>query len=98
MPANVATAYVQIIPSAQGIGGGIAQALGGDAAAAGAVLTGKTIVDAAGKEVAGTMPENGAISKSIDGLTTTSAAIPAGHTSGGTVTLTDDIEDALAAI
>ena len=33
MPSNVATAYVQIIPSAQGIGGGIAQALGGDAAA-----------------------------------------------------------------
>lgn len=70
----------------------------GVTAAAADVLTGKTIVDAAGKEVAGTMPENGAISKSIDGLTTTSAAIPAGHTSGGTVTLTDDIEDALAAI
>lgn len=33
MPSQVATAYVQIIPSAQGIGGGIAQALGGDAAA-----------------------------------------------------------------
>ena len=33
MPSQVATAYVQIIPSAQGIGSGITQALGGDAAA-----------------------------------------------------------------
>ena len=70
----------------------------GVTAAAADVLTGKTIVDAAGKEVPGTMPENGAISKSIDGLTTTSATIPAGHTWGGTVTVTDDMEDALAAI
>lgn len=36
MPSQVATAYVQIIPSAQGIGNGIAQALGGDSAAASA--------------------------------------------------------------
>lgn len=70
----------------------------GVTAAAADVLTGKTIVDATGKEVAGTMPENGTVTKTIDGLTTTSATIPAGHTSGGTVTLTDDIEDALAAI
>lgn len=70
----------------------------GVTAAAPDVLTGKTIVDATGKEVAGTMPDNGAISKQIDGLTETSASIPAGHTSGGTVSLTDDIETALAAI
>ena len=70
----------------------------GVTAAAADVLTGKTIVDATGKEVAGTMPDNGAISKQIDGLTETSASIPAGHTSGGTVSLTNDIEDALAAI
>ena len=70
----------------------------GVTAAAPDVLTGKTIVDATGKEVAGTMPDNGAISKQIDGLTETSASIPAGHTSGGTVSLTNDIEDALAAI
>ena len=44
------------------------------------------------------MPNNGAISKSIDGLTATSATIPAGYTSGGTVSLTSAIEDALAAI
>lgn len=48
--------------------------------------------------IEGSMPENGAISGTIDGLTTTSYSIPAGHTTGGTVSLTDDIERALAAI
>lgn len=48
--------------------------------------------------IEGSMPENGAISGTIDGMTTTSYSIPAGHTSGGTVSLTNDIETALAAI
>lgn len=48
--------------------------------------------------IEGSMPENGAISGTIDGMTTTSYTIPAGHTSGGTVSLTNDIETALAAI
>lgn len=51
-----------------------------------------------GVKVTGTMPNNGAISKTIDGLSTTSATIPAGYTTGGTVSLTNDIEEALAAI
>lgn len=51
-----------------------------------------------GKKVTGTMPNNGAISKTIDGLSVTSATVPAGYTSGGTVSLTGDIEEALAAI
>lgn len=51
-----------------------------------------------GVKVVGTMPNNGAISKAIDGLSTTSVTIPAGYTSGGTVRLTSDIEEALAAI
>ena len=51
-----------------------------------------------GSKVEGTMPNNGDTSGSIDGITTTSLKIPAGYTSGGTVTLTSDIEDALAAI
>lgn len=62
------------------------------------VLTGKVIVDATGKPVPGSMPNNGALSLTIDGLTTTSVSIPAGYSSGGTVELTSDIEDALAAI
>ena len=51
-----------------------------------------------GAKVTGTMANNGDTSGTIDGLTTTSAAIPAGYTSGGTVSLTNDIETALAAI
>ncbi len=67
-------------------------------AAAGDVLDGKKIVDATGNVVEGSIPVNGAITGSIDGLTTTSYAVPAGYTTGGTVSLTSDIEDALAAI
>ena len=70
----------------------------GVTAAAAHVLDGKVIVDATGAEIEGAMPNNGSVSKSIDGLTTTSASIPAGYTTGGTVSLTDDIETALAAI
>ena len=62
------------------------------------VLDGKFIVLADGSKVEGTMANNGAIAKTIDGLTQTSADIPAGYTSGGTVSLTDAIETALAAI
>ena len=66
-------------------------------AAAGEILDGKTAyVD--GVKVEGSMPNNGAVAKSMDGLTTTSVAIPAGYTSGGTVSLTGDIENALSEI
>ena len=71
-----------------------------DAAAAN-ILAGKKAVikvDGAASLVTGSMTNNGAISGSIDGLTTTSYTVPAGYTSGGTVSLTGDIETALAAI
>lgn len=51
-----------------------------------------------GFKVTGTMENNGDVSSSIDGLTTTSIEIPAGYTTGGTVELSSDIEDSLAAI
>lgn len=70
----------------------------GVTAGAGDVLDGKFIVLADGSKAEGTMANNGAIAKTIDGLTQTSVDIPAGYTSGGTVSLTDDIENALAAI
>lgn len=70
----------------------------GVTAGAADVLDGKFIVLADGSKVEGTMANNGAISKTIDGLTQTSTDIPAGYTSGGTVSLTDAIETALAAI
>lgn len=70
----------------------------GVTAGAADVLDGKFIVLADGSKVEGTMANNGAIAKTIDGLTQTSVDIPAGYTSGGTVGLTDAIENALAAI
>lgn len=70
----------------------------GVTAGAADVLDGKFIVLADGSKAEGTMANNGAIAKTIDGLTQTSVDIPAGYTSGGTVSMTDDIENALAAI
>ena len=67
-------------------------------AEAGDVMTGKVFVDAEGKTTTGTLPNNGEVDKTIDGLTADSVTIPAGYTSGGTVSLTGDIEAALAAI
>lgn len=62
------------------------------------VLDGAFFVDSTGAKTEGTMANNGATGGSIDGLTTTSISIPTGYTTGGTVSLTDDIENALAAI
>lgn len=62
------------------------------------VLDGDYYVDAEGTLTEGTMPNNGTTGGTIDGLTVTSKAIPAGYTSGGTVSLSSDIEDALKAI
>lgn len=49
-------------------------------------------------KLTGTMANNGSTSATIDGLTATSVTIPAGYTTGGTISLTDDIYEALAAI
>lgn len=62
------------------------------------VLDGKKIVNASGTVLTGSMPNNGSATQTIDGLTVTSVTVPAGYTSGGTVSLTVDIEEALAAI
>lgn len=71
----------------------------GVTAAAGDVLANKIFVDAEGAENAGTMPNNGAVAATIDGLNSMSYTVPAGYHSGtGKVTLTNAIETALAAI
>ena len=62
------------------------------------VLIDKKIVDSTGAVVTGTMANNGDVSATMDGLNTLSVTIPAGYTTGGTISLTDDIEKALAAI
>lgn len=62
------------------------------------VLANKVFTAADGTTTTGTMPNNGALDLTLDAVTQTSVSIPAGYTSGGTVTLTSDLEDALAAI
>ena len=73
--------------------------ISGTTASAADVLATKIFTGSDGKQAAGTMPNNGSVSKQIDGMTETSYTIPAGyHNGSGTVTLTDDIETALASI
>lgn len=63
------------------------------------VMAGKTIVLADGTEVSGDIIDRGTVTATIDGLTTLTYTIPAGrHSGSGTVSLTNDIETALAAI
>ena len=63
------------------------------------VLAGKIFVTADGTVTAGTMVNNGAVNGSFDGLTNLYYTVPAGYHSGtGKVSLTSDIENALAAI
>lgn len=71
----------------------------GVTAAAGDVLANKIFVDSTGAQVPGTMANNGAVAATIDGLTVTEYAVPEGfHSGAGKVSLTNDIETALAAI
>lgn len=51
-----------------------------------------------GAKVKGTMKDLGSATMSFDGLTTTQITVDAGYTSGGTISLTDDIETELAKI
>ncbi len=75
------------------------QDVSGVTATAAQVLDGAYFVDKTGSLVEGTMPDKGAVNATIDGLTTTSYTIPAGkHSGSGKVSLTNDIENALAAI
>ena len=63
------------------------------------VLAGKIFVTADGSVTAGVMVNNGAVNGSFDGLTNLYYTVPAGYHSGtGKVSLTSDIENALAAI
>lgn len=66
-------------------------------AAASDILSGKTAY-VGGVKVTGSMANNGAVSAEIDGLTQNSYNVPAGYTSGGMISLSGDIEEALAAI
>lgn len=75
------------------------QDVSGVTATAANVLDNNIFVDATGEAIEGTMPNKGAVSGTIDGLSVTSYTIPAGyHNGAGKVSLTSDIENALAAI
>ena len=51
-----------------------------------------------GLKVNGSMPNNGSVGGTIDGLTSMSLEIPAGYTTGGIFSLDESIEEVLAAI
>ena len=80
MASDVATAYVQIVPSARGISGGIEQAIGGDAAVSsagesiGGKLTGAIIAAITtaglGAALGKTLTEGAALEQSIGGVET----------------------------
>lgn len=82
MATELAKAYVQIVPSAQGIKGSITQALGGEADSAGAaagkgfggkligVLKGIIATAAIGKALSATITEGAALQQSIGGIET----------------------------
>ena len=67
-------------------------------ATAGDVLSPKIFVDKIGKSVVGTIPVNGDVSAVINLLTQSSVKIAAGYTTGGTITPTEDLLNALKAI
>ena len=46
-----------------------------------------------GVKVTGAMVNNGSVNETMDGINTKSVEIPSGYTSGGTVSLTDDIDN-----
>lgn len=62
------------------------------------VLAGSKFVDATGVLKDGTMPNNGTLALRFDPLTQSAVEVPEGYTSGGSVTMTDDLLNALKAI
>ena len=69
-----------------------------DTVTANDVLSGVSVHLPDGSISTGSMTNNGSISGTINGLVTTTYSVPSGYTSGGTVTLTSSIEDALALV
>lgn len=57
------------------------------------LLKDKQLIDSNGNVITGIMSDNGAINKTFDGINTKSYTVPAGYTSGGTVSLDNTIDN-----
>jgi hypothetical protein len=57
------------------------------------LLSGKQLISSEGEVVTGNMANNGAVTSTMDGINTKSVSIPAGYTSGGTVSLDNTIDN-----
>ena len=57
------------------------------------MLVGKQLIDDEGNVITGSMPNNGTISSTMDGISIKSVSIPSGYTSGGTVSLDNTIDN-----
>lgn len=53
----------------------------------------KELIDADGNVIIGTMTDNGEITTTMDGIDVKSVTVPAGYTSGGTVSLDNTIDN-----
>ena len=74
------------------------QDITGVTATAGDVLDGKFIVTNSGELTEGTMPDNGEVTGTIDGIYVDSYPLPVGFVDGGSVTLSNSIELILGTI
>lgn len=57
------------------------------------LLANKELIDSNGNKITGSMPNNGSINFTMDGINTKSVSVPAGYTSGGTVSLDNTIDN-----
>lgn len=57
------------------------------------LLINKTLIGQNGNIIVGSMPDNGSIESTMDGLDVKSISIPEGYTSGGTISLDDTIDN-----
>lgn len=64
-----------------------------DPANASELLSGKELIDQEGKILTGSMPNNGSIALTMDGIDTKTISIPEGYTSGGTISLDGTIDE-----
>ena len=57
------------------------------------LLSGKELIDQISKVLTGSMPNNGAIEMTMDGIDIKTVSIPEGYTSGGTISLDGTIDE-----